>query len=75
MTTKLDAPIRREVVINGEPHTVVISSAGVIITKKRARAGYEYTWRSLADPTLRDTASNNDEHDLAAAEAKRPKLS
>lgn len=48
MTVKLDKPIRREIVINGETHTVVISSAGVIITKKRARAGVEYGWKSLA---------------------------
>lgn len=47
MTTKLDTPIRREITINGELHTVVISGAGIILTKKRARAGIEVSWAKL----------------------------
>jgi hypothetical protein len=47
MTTKLDKPIKREVAINGEPHTVTISSAGIVITKKRFRRGPEFSWKQL----------------------------
>jgi hypothetical protein len=47
MATKLDKPIRREITINGEPWMVVLSSAGVILTKKRARNGQEATWAKI----------------------------
>lgn len=54
MTTKLATPIRREIVINGEPHTVVISGAGIVLTKKRARSGIEISWARLLMPPAKE---------------------
>lgn len=47
MTTKLNGLIRREIEIDGQSYTVVVSDAGVILTKKRFRSGAEITWREL----------------------------
>lgn len=48
MATKLTKPLRREVDINGEPHTLVVSDAGLILTKKRLRNGVQLTWKQIA---------------------------
>lgn len=47
MATKLDGPLIREIVINGEPHTLRLDSAGFTITKKRARNGLSVTWAKV----------------------------
>lgn len=47
--TKLDRPLRREITIDGQPYTVVVSAAGVVLTKKRARNGVTVSWRDALD--------------------------
>lgn len=47
MTTKIVAPVRREIVIDGQPYTVTISPDGVKITLKGYRHGTERTWRQI----------------------------
>lgn len=47
MTTKLLRPIRREIVIDGEPFTVVISPQGIRLTKKRFRTGRGVSWKAI----------------------------
>ena len=47
MTTKLTKPIRREIEIDGEPYTLVVSTDGVRLLKKRFRSGRAISWRSL----------------------------
>ena len=47
MATKLDKTIRREIEIDGEPFTIVISAHGVRLTKKRFRSGVALSWKSL----------------------------
>jgi len=49
MTTKLDKPIRREIVIDGEPFTVVITPQGLRLTRKRFRSGKVVSWRVILD--------------------------
>lgn len=47
MTTKLTEPLRREIEIDGQVYTIVLSQRGVRISKKRFRSGKLVTWRSL----------------------------
>ena len=47
MTTKLTSPIRREIEIDGEPYTVLLTPHGVRLTRKRFRGGRAMTWRAL----------------------------
>ena len=49
MTTKLTEPLRREVEIDGEAYTVLVTSKGVRISRKRFRHGRAITWRALWD--------------------------
>jgi hypothetical protein len=44
MTTKLESPLRREVLIKGEPYRVTISPAGLHLARKGRRKGYELSW-------------------------------
>jgi hypothetical protein len=47
MTTKLTTPLRREIEIDGEPFTVLLTAEGIRLTRKRFRGGRSLTWRSL----------------------------
>jgi hypothetical protein len=47
MTLKLTTPLRREIEIDGEPFTVVVSAEGIRLTKKRFRSGRALSWRAL----------------------------
>ena len=48
MPTKLEKTLKREIVINGEPHIATISPEGVKVTKKGFRKGNEITWAAIA---------------------------
>lgn len=48
MPTKLEKTLKREIVINGEPHIATISPEGVKVTKKGFRKGSEITWAAIA---------------------------
>ena len=47
MTTKLDKPLRRALVIDREPYVVTITPAGLKLTKKGKRKGLELAWQAL----------------------------
>jgi len=47
MTTKLDTPLKRELMILGKPYTLVISPNGLALTPKGKRKGYELEWVDL----------------------------
>ena len=49
MTTRLTEPLRREIEIDGEVYTLVITSAGVRLTRKRFREGQFVAWKTLRD--------------------------
>jgi hypothetical protein len=49
MSVALDKPIKREVRINGEPHTLTLDADGVTIVRKGARKGFTVTWASLVE--------------------------
>jgi hypothetical protein len=47
MTTKLNAPLRREIEIGGEPYTLTVSPTGLRLVRKGFRKGQELEWRAL----------------------------
>ena len=47
MTTKLEKPIRREVVINDRAYTLTIDPAGLKLVEKGHRKGRELQWQEL----------------------------
>ena len=49
MTTKLTEPLRREIDIEGQPYTILISPDGVRLTRKRFREGAFVSWKALRD--------------------------
>jgi hypothetical protein len=49
MTTRLEKPIRREIEIDGESYTVVITPQGVRLTRKRFRSGKVVPWKAILE--------------------------
>jgi hypothetical protein len=47
MTTKLDGPLKRELVIAGEPYTLTIDPSGLKLVPKGRRRGYELDWEAF----------------------------
>lgn len=47
MTTKLTKPIRREIEIDGESYTLMLSADGIRLTRKRFRSGRALSWRAF----------------------------
>jgi hypothetical protein len=47
MTTSLEKPLRREVLIDSEPWVVTITPIGLKLTRKGRRKGVELAWRDL----------------------------
>lgn len=47
MTTKLSGPIRRELEIEGRPHTLTLTADALKLVPKGRRKGYELIWKSL----------------------------
>ena len=46
MTTKLTEPLRREIEIDGESFTIVLTPQGIRLSRKRFRTGRVLTWRA-----------------------------
>lgn len=49
MTTRLREPLRREIEIDGEPYTILVTPAGVRLSRKRFREGRFVAWKALRD--------------------------
>ena len=47
MTTVLDKSLKREVLIDGKPHTVTLTPQGLKLTEKGRRNGIELSWVDL----------------------------
>jgi hypothetical protein len=47
MTTKLDSPLKREVLIDGLAYTITIDTRGVKLVPKGKRKGFELEWQAL----------------------------
>jgi hypothetical protein len=49
LTTKLESPLKRELIVLGKPYTLVVSPDGVALTPKGKRKGYELAWVDLVN--------------------------
>jgi len=47
MTTKLESPLKREIIISGAPYIVTITPEGLKLVPKGRRKGYELEWQAL----------------------------
>jgi hypothetical protein len=47
MTTHLDKPLRREILIKRKPYTVTLTPQGLKLTEKGRRKGIELKWADL----------------------------
>jgi hypothetical protein len=47
MTTKLSAPFKRELDIDGDKYTLTVTPAGFKLVRKGKRKGIELSWRSI----------------------------
>lgn len=47
MTTKLEKPIRREILIDDKPYTLTIDAEGLKLVEKGRRKGQEIRWQDL----------------------------
>ncbi len=66
MITKLDRPLRREVLIGKHAYVVTLTPLGLTLTPKGKRKGYELAWESLVSGDAELAAA------LRAATAKAP---
>jgi hypothetical protein len=49
MTTRLESPLKREVLIKGEPYRLTISPLGLHLARKGRRKGYELSWADFVN--------------------------
>ncbi len=47
MPTKLEKPLKREVILRGQPFVLTLAPEGVTITEKGHRKGKAFTWWEL----------------------------
>lgn len=47
MTTKLDAPLKRELELGGAAYTLTVGPQGMSLTLKGRKKGFELAWRDL----------------------------
>jgi hypothetical protein len=47
MTTKLDRPLKREIVVDEKPFTLTIDANGLKLVEKGRRNGQEVTWKQV----------------------------
>ena len=47
MTTKLDRPLKREIVIDEKPYTLTIDASGLKLVEKGRRNGQEVSWKQI----------------------------
>jgi hypothetical protein len=75
MTAKLNAPLKRELLIRGEPHTLTTSPEGLNLVPKGRRKGYRLSWEALVsgDAALATALAASVQHGPAerAHDAKR----
>jgi hypothetical protein len=69
MTTRLNAPFKRELEVNGETYTLTVTREGFRMVLKGHRKGVELTWASIVGGEAALAASLNASlarHDLSA---------
>lgn len=51
MTTKLDRPLKREILIDDKAYTLTIDAEGLKLVEKGRRNGPSVTWKSIVGGT------------------------
>jgi hypothetical protein len=81
MTTSLDRPLRREVLIDGAPYVVTLTTEGLRVVPKGHRKGVEVTWQQILagevtlHAQLADSLQQPEPTGGGAQEMRRPKAS
>jgi len=57
MTTKLERPLKREIVVDDKPFTLTIDANGLKLVEKGRRNGQELTWKQVLGPDTSSAAS------------------
>jgi hypothetical protein len=47
MATKLDRPLKREIIIEGKPYMLTLDPQGMKLVPKGKRKGYEIAWKDF----------------------------
>jgi hypothetical protein len=47
LTTKLEGPLKRELLIDGQRYTLTLSPSGFLLTSKGRRKGLQLSWTDL----------------------------
>jgi hypothetical protein len=47
MATKLDRPLKREIIIEGKPYMLTVDPQGMKLVPKGKRKGYEIAWKDF----------------------------
>ena len=75
MTAKLNAPLKRELLIRGEPYALTTSPEGLNLVPKGRRKGYRLSWEALVsgDAALATALAASVQHGplVRAHDAKR----
>jgi hypothetical protein len=72
MTTKLNAPFKREIDIDGEKYTLTVAPEGFKLVLKGKRKGIELAWRAIVNGDAALTSALN--ATLYASKAEAPAL-
>jgi hypothetical protein len=70
MTTRLESPLKREILIKGEPYRLTISPLGLHLARKGRRKGYELSWLDFVNGEAALASALN--ASLQAAPAETP---
>jgi hypothetical protein len=57
MTTKLDKPLKREILIDEKAYTLTIDAAGLKLVEKGRRNGQEVSWKQILGAASADEPS------------------
>jgi hypothetical protein len=51
MTTKLERPLKREIVVDDKPYTLTVDANGLKLVEKGRRNGQEASWKQILSST------------------------
>ena len=57
MTTKLTESLKREIQIDGEAFTVLLTPEGLRLSRKRFRQGRALSWRAIWEQSVPETVT------------------
>jgi hypothetical protein len=58
MTTKLDRPLKREILVEDKPYTLTIDGNGLKLVEKGRRNGHEVSWKQILSASTVGTSDH-----------------